>query len=116
MSERSALIPLIDALDGVRVADVRAGLASGLVCAVPHGCAWPLRVYELAMLTAQQASEQRVGVEITLVSPASEPLDVFGPDCSRLVADMLAASRQRIEALGVARGFALLGIFLVNVE
>lgn len=73
------------------LSDVRAGLARRIVFAVPPGCAWPLPLYELAMLTAQQASEHRVGVEITLVSPASEPLDVFGPDCSRLVADMLAA-------------------------
>ncbi|HZL48105.1 MAG TPA: FAD-dependent oxidoreductase, partial [Solirubrobacteraceae bacterium] len=60
------------------------------VFAVPHGCSWPLPLYELALLTATHLKERGVAGEVVLVSPETMPLQVFGAQASQLVADLLA--------------------------
>jgi sulfide:quinone oxidoreductase len=61
-----------------------------LVFAVPSGIAWPLPLYELAMLSAAHARQQGERTEITLVSPEPRPLAAFGAEASELVAAELA--------------------------
>jgi sulfide:quinone oxidoreductase len=61
-----------------------------LVFAVPPGVAWPLPLYELAMLSAAHSRQQRGQTEITLVSPEPRPLAAFGAEASELVAAELA--------------------------
>jgi sulfide:quinone oxidoreductase len=70
--------------------ELRAGKLHRIVFAVPHGCSWPLPLYELALLTATHLKERGVAGEIVLVSPETMPLQVFGAQASRLVADLLA--------------------------
>jgi sulfide:quinone oxidoreductase len=69
-------------------------LASGtlrrIVFAVPSGCSWPLPVYELALLTATRLGELDLTAEVTIVSPETAPLSVFGEQASALVAHLLA--------------------------
>ena len=62
--------------------------ASSLPC--QHGCSWPLPLYELALLTATHLQEHGAAGEVVLVSPEITPLQVFGAQASRLVADLLA--------------------------
>ena len=53
-----------------------------LAFAVP-GVAWPLPLYELALLTATHAaSAGRDDLEISLVTPEAEPLELFGAKAS----------------------------------
>jgi sulfide:quinone oxidoreductase len=61
-----------------------------LVFAVPAGVAWPLPLYELAMLSAARARQQGGQTEITLVSPEPRPLAAFGAEASELVSTELA--------------------------
>jgi len=61
-----------------------------LVFAVPSGVAWPLPLYELAMLSVAHARQQGGRTEITLVSPEPRPLAAFGAEASELVAAELA--------------------------
>jgi sulfide:quinone oxidoreductase len=70
--------------------ELRAGKLHRVVFAVPHGCSWPLPLYELALLTATHLQEWGAAGEVVLVSPESTPLEVFGAQASRLVADLLA--------------------------
>jgi sulfide:quinone oxidoreductase len=70
--------------------ELRAEKLHRIVFAVPHGCSWPLPLYELALLTATHLKERDVVGEVVLVSPESTPLEVFGAQASRLVADLLA--------------------------
>ncbi len=70
--------------------ELRAGKLRRIIFAVPSGCSWPLPLYELALLTATQLCEEGTAGEVVLVSPEITPLQVFGAQASRLVADLLA--------------------------
>ncbi|MGA8353715.1 MAG: FAD-dependent oxidoreductase [Solirubrobacteraceae bacterium] len=69
--------------------EVRRGAARRIVFAVPSGCAWPMPLYELAMFTAAYAEQADVEVEVSLVSPAGAPLDIFGAQASARVQRLL---------------------------
>ncbi len=57
-----------------------------IVFALPGGTAWPLPVYELALLTAaHRASRHADDVEIHLVTSEETPLALFGPEASDAV-------------------------------
>lgn len=69
--------------------ELRAGKIHRIVFAAPKGCSWPLPLYELALLTATHLKERGTAGEVVLVSPERTPLEVFGAQASRLVADLL---------------------------
>ncbi len=73
-----------DLLDRVAAGDVRR-----LAFLVPSGIVWPFPLYELAILTADFARERSLDVELTLVTPASAPLALFGTAASQAMKDML---------------------------
>jgi sulfide:quinone oxidoreductase len=59
--------------------------------AVPGGTSWPLPLYELALMTASHC--RRLGlrrVELSLVTPEQEPLELFGRTASEAVRALLA--------------------------
>ena len=64
--------------------------AGRLVFAVPSGPVWPLPIYELALLTASEFEEDKVDVEIAVVTSEPSPLALFGATVSDAVASLLA--------------------------
>ncbi|MDX6586832.1 MAG: sulfide:quinone oxidoreductase [Solirubrobacterales bacterium] len=56
---------------------------------VPPGVSWPLPLYELAMLAQPRAADQGLDVKTLIVTPESEPLAIFGPPATDVVAGML---------------------------
>ena len=51
---------------------------------VPWGAVWALPIYELALMTAAYLAERGLDhVELTLVTPESEPLQLFGREIGR---------------------------------
>lgn len=84
---------LADQLRGI-VQDVEAGYARELAFLTPRRMAWPLPLYELALMTARRAQETGQDVSLTLVTPEDRPLEVFGNAAS-------AAVRRRLENRGV---------------
>jgi sulfide:quinone oxidoreductase len=67
------------------------GSLERIVFAVPAGTAWPLPVYELALMTREFLSEHGThGVTVVIVTPEDRPLGLFGPDASDAVAELLA--------------------------
>jgi sulfide:quinone oxidoreductase len=56
--------------------------------------AWPLPVYELALLTAARAYDMNVDLAVTIATPEDAPLAIFGREASEGV-------RQLLEARGI---------------
>jgi sulfide:quinone oxidoreductase len=78
------------ALDAV-LADVLHGGSSRIVFALPDGHAWPLPLYELALLTWSYLTDRgATRREIAIVTPEAAPLEVFGSTASEGVRELLA--------------------------
>jgi sulfide:quinone oxidoreductase len=73
----------------VLLEELDAGAVRRLVFAVPSPQTWALPLYELALQSALHAARRSGDVEITLVTPEKAPLEVFGENASRAVADLL---------------------------
>jgi sulfide:quinone oxidoreductase len=79
------------------VQDIEEGYTQSLALLLPDGPAWPLPIYELALMTAQRAEGMwmdELGVDI--VTAESEPLAAFGNGASNAVAELLEAARVRV--------------------
>ena len=79
------------------VQDIEEGYTHSLALLLPDGPAWPLPIYELALMTAQRADSMwmdELGVDIVTAEP--EPLAAFGEDASRAIAELLEAARVRV--------------------
>ena len=74
------------------ILDVEGGYVQRLAFVAPAPMAWPLPIYELAMLTAQRAFDMNVDVAITILTPEDAPLAVFGQGASEAATQLLADS------------------------
>ncbi len=73
-----------------------AGRVAHILFAVPAGVAWPLPLYELAMLTVHRLRSQGCGsTRVAIVTPERVPLALFGGRASGHV-------REQLDALGIA--------------
>ena len=72
--------------------EIRLGEVGRVVFAVPEDTDWPLPLYELALLTATQASASSVAPEIALVTSEQAPLGMFGDRASAGIARLLESS------------------------
>ena len=61
---------------------------------VPAGCTWSLPLYELALMTARDVWAMNANpVDVHIVTPESQPLEIFGPEAGAAVAQLLDAAR-----------------------
>ena len=89
-----------EALAGL-LADLEQGYAKRVAFVVPTSATWSLPLYELAIITARHVAGAGIGdVQLTFVTPEEAPLALFGPEGSRVVADLLTA--EGIEFVGSA--------------
>jgi sulfide:quinone oxidoreductase len=65
------------------------GSIANLVFAMPTQAAWPLGLYELALVSAERLEASGASVEITLLTPEAAPLAVFGGRASGAVLEEL---------------------------
>lgn len=66
------------------------GQVARVAFVVPWGAVWSLPIYELALMTAAYVAERRLdGVELALVTPEDQPLQLFGPAGSEAVRELL---------------------------
>ena len=65
--------------------DLRSDFAGDIAIVVPRGVSWSLAAYELALMTATVGDD----VSVHVVTHEAGPLDVFGPQASSAVADVL---------------------------
>jgi sulfide:quinone oxidoreductase len=72
------------------IQDVEGGYIHKLAFVAPGRMAWPLPLYELAMMTAGRAYDMGIELETTIVTPEDSPLAIFGSSASSTVAELLA--------------------------
>ena len=76
------------------LADIDEGYSRSVAFVVPDGVTWPLPLYELALMTAEEAWSMNMDrVDLHLVTPELTPLAVFGPEASDVVGALLEAAR-----------------------
>lgn len=75
------------------VQDVEDGYTTRLAFLIPGRMAWPLPIYELALMTAGRAYDMNVELSITVITPEEAPLAIFGGEASRRVSRLLASSQ-----------------------
>ena len=97
-------------------ADVDSQAARRIVFAVPTGVSWPLPMYELALLLAARATERRLDVEVSLVTPEHEPLEVFGPHASAHVRGLLDDGGVRFIGTAAPSGVRRDGALMLQTE
>jgi sulfide:quinone oxidoreductase len=85
------------ALNGI-LADLEEGWSRSAAFVVPPGCTWPLPLYELALMTAEDVWSMNMDAELHLVTPEAEPLEIFGSEASGVVADLLEAAHITLHA------------------
>jgi sulfide:quinone oxidoreductase len=74
------------------LADLQEGYAHRVAFVVPSSLAWSLPLYELAIITARQVWSAGIDdAQFTFVTAEARPLELFGPEPSAMVADLLAA-------------------------
>lgn len=70
--------------------EIAAGDLRRVAFALPWGAVWSLPLYELALMTAAQLGAHQIrGVELMLVTPEDEPLQLFGRAGSDAVSKLL---------------------------
>lgn len=77
-----------DQLHGL-IQDVEGGHVHSLAFVMPAHKAWPLPLYELALMTAERAHDTSADLAITVVTPEDAPLAIFGRGASSGVSDLL---------------------------
>jgi sulfide:quinone oxidoreductase len=76
--------------------DLDGGYISRIAFVAPGRMAWPLPLYELAMMTAGRAYDMEVDLETTVVTPEDSPLAIFGEAASVAVAARLDRAGVRV--------------------
>jgi sulfide:quinone oxidoreductase len=80
------------ALNGI-LADLEQGWARSVAFVVPRGCTWPLPLYELALMTAEDVWSMNMDIGLHLMTPELKPLEIFGAQASAAVTELLDAAR-----------------------
>ena len=75
------------------IEDMEGGYVRSLAYVVPPRMAWPLPIYELALMTAGRAYDMNLEISVSLVTPEDAPLAVFGQQASRTVEELLREAR-----------------------
>jgi sulfide:quinone oxidoreductase len=71
------------------IQDIEGGYTHRLAFIIPSGRAWPLPIYELALMTASRAYDMNVDLAITIATPEDAPLAIFGLGVSDAVRQLL---------------------------
>lgn len=72
------------------VQDIEGGYIDSIAFISPGRMAWPLPLYELALMTAGRAYDMNIDLQSTLITPEDRPLAIFGQAVSDGVAALLA--------------------------
>jgi sulfide:quinone oxidoreductase len=75
------------------IQDVEGGYVHSIAFVAPGRMAWPLPLYELALMTAGRAYDMGVELATTIVSPEDSPMAIFGATASEAVAQLLERSQ-----------------------
>lgn len=82
--------------------DLEGGYIESLAFVAPGRMAWPLPLYELALLTAGRAYDSGVNLRVSVVTPEDAPLSIFGANASAAVSARLAEAGIEVHASSYA--------------
>jgi sulfide:quinone oxidoreductase len=82
------------------IQDVEGGYVHKLAFVAPGRMAWPLPLYELALMTAGRSYDMGIELRATIVTPEDSPLAIFGSSASSTVTELLA--RANVETINSA--------------
>jgi len=71
------------------IQDIEGGYIHSMAFVSPGRMAWPLPLYELALMTAGRAYDAQADFATTIVTPEDSPLAIFGQSASDAVSDLL---------------------------
>jgi sulfide:quinone oxidoreductase len=71
------------------IQDIEGGYIHSLAFVAADRMAWPLPLYELALMSAGRAYDMGVELSTAIITPEDSPLAVFGPTASKAVAELL---------------------------
>ncbi len=71
------------------IQDIEGGYIHSMAFVSPGRMAWPLPLYELALMTAGRAYETQAQLTTTVVTPEDSPLAIFGQTASDAVSELL---------------------------
>src|SRR5262249_30606460 len=86
------------------IQDVEGGYVHNLAFVSPSSIAWPLPLYELALMTAGRAYDMEIDLAVTVITPEPAPLAVFGAAASSAVGELLRSARIETIASAAAEG------------
>jgi sulfide:quinone oxidoreductase len=88
-----------DTLHGL-IQDIEGGYIHSLAFVAPGAIAWPLPLYELALMAAGRAYDMGIELATTIVTPEDSPLSIFGSGASSAVAKFL--DRANVQSINSA--------------
>jgi sulfide:quinone oxidoreductase len=74
------------------VQDIEGGYTTRVAFVAPPGGAWPLPLYELALMLAERAFTMGMKPELHFVTGEAAPLAIFGPEAASEVAELLSVA------------------------
>ena len=101
-----------ETLDGL-THDLDEGRLKSVAFVAPRRMAWPLPLYELALMTAGRAHDMNIALQATIITPEDTPLAIFGRQVSDEIAVLLAGTGIRTITNGYAEIHAR-GTVLIN--
>src|SRR5271166_3638515 len=79
------------------IQDIEGGYVDGVAFVSPGRMAWPMPLYELALMTSGRAYDLDLDLRTTLITPEDSPLAIFGANASAAISERL--KRARIDVL-----------------
>ncbi len=74
------------------IQDIEGGYVGSVAFVAPARMAWPLPLYELALMTAGRAYDMNVELTTTIITPEDTPLAIFGSIASTAVRELLESA------------------------
>jgi sulfide:quinone oxidoreductase len=71
------------------IQDIEGGYVDSLAFVAPGRMAWPLPLYELALMTAGRAFDMNLDLSTTIITPEDSPLAIFSSTASGAIAERL---------------------------
>jgi sulfide:quinone oxidoreductase len=78
------------------IQDVEGNYIHSLAFVSPGRMAWPMPLYELALMTAGRAYDMQIELSTTIVTPEDSPLAIFGSAASQAVGALLERAKVEI--------------------
>jgi sulfide:quinone oxidoreductase len=84
------------------IQDIEGGYIHSLAFVAPGQIAWPLPLYELALMSAGRAYDMGIELSTTLITPEDSPLAIFGQAASSAVTELLHQANVQTISSGYA--------------